>query len=249
MNELPSGLLLIDKPAGMTSHDVVDKVRRITGQRTVGHAGTLDPFATGLLLVAVGRESTKELSKFVGLDKEYEATIKLGEASATFDTEGPFSPAACPNIEIDELKTAMKRQVGEILQMPPMHSAIKIDGKKLYELARAGKEIERPARPVVIYSFELIDEARTGLDGANDMRTRLELPTEIKVRVHCGSGTYIRAMARDLGEALGTAGYLTALRRTKIGEFSVDKSAKIAELTAQNWVDHSLPPMLPSESK
>ncbi len=246
MNEInqPSGLLLVDKPAGMTSHDVVDKIRRITKQRTVGHAGTLDPFATGLLLVAVGREATKELSKFVGLDKIYEATICLGKASATFDTEGPISDAPCPPVTIDELLAAMKKQVGDILQLPPMHSAIKIDGKKLYELARQGKDIERPARAVTIHSFELVHD----LDETNEARTRFELPTEVKVKIHCGSGTYIRAMARDLGEALGTAGYLTALRRTSIGPFGIEKSAKIEQLTAQNWVDHSLPPVLLSNS-
>lgn len=233
----PSGLLLVDKPAGMTSHDVVDRIRRITKQRTVGHAGTLDPFATGLLLVAVGREATKELSQFVGLDKTYEATICLGKASATFDTEGPISDAPCPTITRAQLEEAMKKQVGDILQMPPMHSAIKIDGKKLYELARAGKDVARPARAVTVYSCELVQEP-----------TKLELPTEIMVKIHCGSGTYIRAMARDLGETLGTAGYLTALRRLSIGAFTVEKSAKLDQLSAENWVDHSLEPVLLSSS-
>ncbi len=240
----PSGLLLVDKPAGMTSHDVVDKIRRITKQRTVGHAGTLDPFATGLLLVAVGREATKELSKFVGLDKTYEATICLGKASATFDTEGPISDAPCPAVTIDELLTAMKKQVGDILQLPPMHSAIKIAGKKLYELARQGKEVERPARAVTVYNFELVDDFENGIEA----QTRLELPTSIKVKIHCGSGTYIRAMARDLGEALGTAGYLTALRRTSIGPFTIEKGAKLDQLSTENWVDATLPPVLPLSS-
>jgi tRNA pseudouridine55 synthase len=238
MEKESSGLLLIDKPAGMTSHDVIDRVRRITGQRTVGHAGTLDPFATGLLLVAVGREATKELSRFVGLNKTYEATISLGRASETFDTEGPISDAPCPAVTTEQLKEAMKKQVGEILQLPPMHSAIKIGGKKLYELARQGKEIERPARAVSVYSFE-----------SPEARTELELPTEIKVKIHCGSGTYIRAMARDLGIELGTAGYLTELRRTSVGPFGVDQAVKLDQLSPQNWIDGRIPPVLPSSSK
>lgn len=234
---MPSGLLLIDKPAGITSHDVVDRVRRITGQRTVGHAGTLDPFATGLLIVAVGREATKHLQHYVGLDKEYETEICLGKASATFDPEGPITDAPCPDITAEQLVDATKRLTGDLQQIPPMHSAIKMGGKKLYQLAREGKEIERAPRAVTVRSFELLDLTQT----------RYQLPATINARISCSSGTYIRALARDLGEALGTAGYLTALRRTRIGTFDVSQAKKLDDLTPTNWIDVAQQPVLPSK--
>lgn len=232
-----SGLLLIDKPAGITSHDVVDNIRRLTGERTVGHAGTLDPFATGLLLVAVGRQATKELSKFVGLDKVYEAEICLGKNSATFDTEGPITDAPIVDVTAEALRTAINALTGPIEQIPPMHSAIKIGGEKLYELARQGKEIERAPRPVTIFEFTRRP------DGPSLPTTT---PCTISTRIHCSSGTYIRALARDLGTALGTAGYLTALRRTAIGPFSVSDAKKLTELSPQNWIDACKPAVLPS---
>ena len=208
--------LLIDKPAGMTSHDVVNQVRRISGERKVGHAGTLDPFATGLLLVAVGRDSTKKLSEYVGLDKEYEAVFVLGARSETDDPEGPIVQSKSDRtVSKDEIETAMQKFVGQIEQVPPKYAAIKVKGKKLYELARAGKEVERKPRSVRIDEFKLI---------------KMLSDKKIRVRIQCGSGTYIRAIARDLGDELGVGAYVEELRRTKIGSYSVEQAKNLAEL-------------------
>jgi len=215
--------LLIDKPTGPTSHDVVDQVRRKTGERRVGHAGTLDPFASGLLIVAVGRESTKELSKFVGLDKIYEATFVLGATSDTDDRMGKITPVPLPpDLTEEKIKTAINKFVGEIEQIPPDYAAIKIGGKKMYEAAREGKPLEAKPRPVTIFEFEWMDA---------DVR-RGEWPfaptMEIHVRIHCSSGTYIRALARDLGHTLGTGGYVSELRRTAIGTYWVENAEKLS---------------------
>lgn len=231
--------LLIDKPSGITSHDVVDKLRRITGEQTIGHAGTLDPFATGLLIVAVGRDATKHLQKYVGLNKEYEAEIRLGETTITFDPEAEVIDKSTHEghriiVTRDELKAAMKKLTGEIGQIPPMHSAIKKGGKKLYELARKGIEVEREPRPVTIHEFKLLSKVEI------DYR----LPVTIQTRIICSSGTYIRALARDLGENLGSGGYLLALRRTKIGQFEIKDAIELKTLTTQNWIDHTRPDML-----
>lgn len=208
--------LLIDKPAGMTSHDVVNRVRRKTGERRVGHAGTLDPFATGLLILGVGRESTKELGTFLHMDKEYEADIVLGETTETFDSEGQIVDMSIKDgkrivLTKENVEAAIKSLTGPLKQIPPMHSAIKVKGKKLYELARQGKTLEVAPREVTVHSFELL----------STLPETLTLPTTITVKLFVSSGTYIRAIARDLGEKLGTGGYLTALRRTKIGDYSV----------------------------
>ena len=207
-----TGFLLINKPAGITSHDVVDQVRRITGERKVGHAGTLDPFATGLLIVAVGRGATKELSKYVGLDKEYEATFVLGARSETDDPEGPIviDPEA-REVSRQEIETAMQNFVGQIKQVPPKYAAIKVKGKKLYEAARAGEEIERKPRSVKIDEFELLSFS----------------DNKLKVRIKCGSGTYIRALARDLGEELGVGAYVSELHRTKIGSYQIEDATDL----------------------
>ena len=219
--------LLIDKPAGITSHDVVDKVRKITGERTVGHAGTLDPFATGLLIVGVGRDCTKQLSTYLGMDKEYEATFVIGATTETLDPETPVVVAPRVDTWIDpygEVRSAMKKLTGEISQIPPMHSAIKIGGQKMYNLARQGKIVEIPPRKITIHSFELLPRDSTG--GSETLPCAW--PITLKVRINCSSGTYIRALARDLGLLLGTTGYVSSLRRTKIGEYSV-ASAKTLE--------------------
>lgn len=223
--------LLIDKPAGITSHDVVDRVRKITGERTVGHAGTLDPFATGLLIVAVGRDSTKKIAQYVGLGKEYEAEIVLGATTETLDPEGTVvmmnTKSGQPIIlDPDELNTALQKLTGELQQIPPMHSAIKVKGQKLYELARQGKEIPREPRAVRVDTFEVL---------SGPITKNQELPLTLSTRIVCSSGTYIRALARDLGELLGTGGYLSALRRTKIGNFKVDEAAKLETLSPENW--------------
>jgi tRNA pseudouridine55 synthase len=234
--------LLINKPAGITSHDAVDRVRKITGERTVGHAGTLDPFATGLLIIGVGRESTKHLSKFLGMDKTYIATMCIGRTSTTLDPEGEISDPPTPHptsqklrgtskwgeITPQMLEAAMKSLTGNIKQIPPMHSAMKIGGKKLYELARKGIEIDRPPRAVTIHRF---DPLRLPFGNGESSI----LPFEIETTITCSSGTYIRALARDLGEKLGTVAYLTALERTAIGPYHLKDSIRLDDLTPETW--------------
>jgi len=220
------GFLLIDKPAGITSHDVVDRARRVTGVRRVGHAGTLDPFATGLLIVGVGREATKKLGGYLGQDKEYAGTMVLGATSDTQDGTGKITPvdgAAMP--DRSALEAALKKFTGPISQTPPMYSAKKVGGKKLYELARAGREIAREPVAVTIRELEL---------------TAFE-PPRASFRVRCSSGTYIRTLAHDVGNALGTGAYLESLRRTAIGGLTVDKAATLEELTPENWPARLLP--------
>lgn len=228
-----SGFLLVDKPVGPTSHDIVDAARRALGTRKVGHAGTLDPFASGLLILAVGPK-TKEISKFVGLDKSYEATLRLGAASDTMDRTGRISSAAMSSdektsdgdtpdggreggravVSREAFEAALARFRGGIDQVPPMYSAKKIGGKKLYELAREGKEIERKPVRVTIHELELVDYA---------------WPIA-KIRTRVSSGTYIRALADDIGKALGCGAYLEELRRTKIGKFDVKDAVKKEEI-------------------
>lgn len=220
--------LLIDKPAKITSHDVVDRVRKITGERTVGHAGTLDPFATGLLIVGVGRESTKHLNEFLGMGKTYEAIVRIGESSTTLDPEGEIIPVDGADVTAEAIDSAIKSLTGDILQIPPMHSAIKIGGQKLYELARKGIEIDRPPRPVTISRFDLAPTYTL-------QPTPHTLPFDLSVVIDCSSGTYIRAIARDLGEKLGTAGYLTQLRRTAIGPYGIEHATALNEITKENW--------------
>jgi tRNA pseudouridine55 synthase len=224
--------LLINKPAGVTSHDVVDRVRKVTGERTVGHAGTLDPFATGLLIIGVGRDSTKHLDKFLGLPKTYEAIVRIGESSTTLDPEGEIVNVSIGNrvLEIgsEEVTAAMRSLTGDLLQIPPMHSAIKIGGKKLYELARKGIEIDRPPRPVTVTRFALQPDYSLPT-------TNYSLPFNLPVIIDCSSGTYIRSLARDLGEALGTKAYLTALTRTAIGTFQLADAANLTDLNPENW--------------
>jgi tRNA pseudouridine55 synthase len=211
-------MLLIDKPAGMTSHDVVDAVRRIGKTRKVGHAGTLDPFATGLLLVAVG-PATKSIAQFVGMDKEYEAEFILGATSTTDDPEGEIRVTGGA-VQIDQLKSAMQTFVGEIDQVPPAYSAIKIGGQKMYDAARKGRSLEAPPRQVRIDAFDLLAGPAARGDGT----------AAITVRIKCGSGTYIRAIARDLGAKLGVGGYVTKLRRTKIGPFDLKEAKTLEDL-------------------
>ncbi len=215
------GLLLIDKPAGMTSHDVVDRVRKLTGIQKIGHAGTLDPFATGLLILGVGKTYTKQLGDLVGLDKNYEATFVLGARSDTDDPEGPITPTESDrDIARNEIESAMQRYLGQIEQVPPKFAAIKIKGKKMYELARAGQAVKAKPRQVHIDEYELLKTSPNN--------------HELKVRIKCGSGTYIRALARDLGEDLGVGGYVSELRRTKIGSYSIENATSLDELTTEN---------------
>ncbi len=239
------GFLLIDKPPGPTSHDVVSRVRRATGEKRVGHAGTLDPFASGLLLVGVGREATRELGKFVGLDKWYEATFLLGVGSDTDDITGTIRPSI-PNTRYQipnttQINTAISTLTGPLNQIPPSYAAIKIGGKKMYAAAREGKPLVAPPRPVVIHSFELVEFHVTDYGAPSSVPPQFQTPVpqslihntvSIRVRIHCSSGTYIRSLARDLGQALGTKGLVTELRRTSIGPFSISESLPLSTLSA-----------------
>jgi tRNA pseudouridine55 synthase len=208
-------IFAVYKPVGPTSHDVVNRVRRATGERRVGHAGTLDPLASGVLVVAVGRESTKQLSAIVESEKEYLAGIRLGQGSTTDDAEGEKSDGA--QIEppsAAEIEEALKGFVGEIEQVPPAFSAIKIGGKTAYKLARQGKPVELRARTVLIKEIELAE---------------YQWP-EVRIRVVTGPGVYIRSLARDLGQALGTAAYMSSLERTRVGQFGKDQAIPLDEL-------------------
>ena len=219
------GFLLLNKPVGMTSHDVVDSVRRITGERRVGHAGTLDPFASGLLIIGVEREATKNMQSLSGLDKSYEARFVLGARSETDDTEGEIKPVANASMLKGEgISEAMKAFLGEIDQIPPAFSAVKIGGKKMYQEARAGRPIEAPARHVRVDRFELIGSPVPDED-----------LTRIQVQIDCGSGTYVRALARDLGKNLQVGGYAESLERSSIGPFKLDEAISPKDLTQENW--------------
>ncbi|MBB5832048.1 tRNA pseudouridine(55) synthase TruB [Brachybacterium aquaticum] len=216
MSPAPHGILLVDKAPDRTSHDVVARVRWLLGTKKVGHAGTLDPMATGLLVLGIG-QGTRLLTHLVGLDKTYEATIRLGRATATDDREGEplgehVDATALTDAQIEEQVAALR---GDIAQVPSTVSAIKVDGKRAYARARAGEDVELAARPVRISRFEIT--ARREADGHLDLDAVID----------CSSGTYIRALARDLGAALGVGGHLTALRRTAVGPFAVADGAHV----------------------
>lgn len=229
------GVLIIDKPAGLTSHDVVARVRRLSGERRVGHTGTLDPFATGVLVLLLGR--TTRLAQFLrGAEKEYEALVRFGYATDTGDATGTPRPAGLRTGEVDEddvrsmiwsaqeIESALDGLRGEIEQIPPMYSAKKIGGKKLYELARRGEEIERRAARVTIHELETLDQQgellRPNEDGTCDL----------SVRVVCSAGTYIRVLAEDLAKRLGSLAHLASLRRTRAGDFKLDDAVTLDEL-------------------
>lgn len=213
-----NGLVVVDKPGGITSHDVVARVRRLAGTRKVGHAGTLDPMATGVLVLGLNR-ATRLLGHLLLTDKGYDATVRLGSSTSTDDAEGEVlaaSPAG--DVGEDAVRAGLAAMVGEIQQRPSSVSAIKVDGKRAYERVRAGETIELPARTVRVDAIEV-----TGLRRDGDA-------TEVDISVRCSSGTYIRAIARDLGETLGVGGHLTALRRTAVGLFGLDVARTLEEL-------------------
>lgn len=209
------GVLVIDKPAQMTSHDVVDRVRRLTGERRVGHTGTLDPMATGLLPVCVG-QATRLAEYLTGETKSYRATVRLGEQTATDDADGPIiAVAPVPSLTSDQLEELLRSFRGAIAQLPPAYAAIKQDGRKLYELARAGLPVITPPRAVRIDRLEI--EA-------------WERP-DLTLIVECSKGTYIRSLARDIGAALGCGGHITHLRRLRSGALTIDQAIPLAELS------------------
>lgn len=249
----PSGLMVIDKPAGMSSHDVVSRMRRIAGTRRVGHAGTLDPAATGVLILGVNK-ATKLLTYLVGQDKTYDATIRLGIETLTEDAEGEHTAAHLEAVEAliamgpEQMRARILEAVaglrGDIMQVPSAVSAIKINGVRSYARVRGGEEVELPARPVTISEFTVHSVAdgfaEYVIEDPEGEHMATSVPViDCDVTVSCSSGTYIRALARDLGKALGTGGHLTALRRTRVGAVRLQDAADLAELTARREASES----------
>ncbi len=216
LNSIPGEVLLIDKPSGWTSFDVVNKLRRAAGGLKMGHAGTLDPIATGLLIICTGRKR-KEIDRFVGLDKEYIAEMRLGIRTPSFDSETePVEERSTEGVTEQKVRDIVREFIGPQMQMPPMWSAVKVGGKRLYALARKGIDIERPARPIVVHELELVECA---------------VP-RLVIRVACSKGTYVRSLVNDIGMRLGCGACLTALRRTRIGPYSVDDASGIVQAVA-----------------
>lgn len=214
---IDDGIILIDKPAGMTSFGVVARVRRVLSKRAgkkvkVGHTGTLDPFATGLMILVIGKEC-RNASTYTKLDKVYEATFRLGQQSTTGDPEGDITDISSKVPTRQEVDVAANEFIGTIMQRPPIFSAIKINGRRAYHLARDGKEVEIPERQIEIHSLEVVDYAYPNLT----------------IRTHVSSGTYIRSLAVDIGERLGTGAYCTQLRRTRIAQWDVAGAQRLAD--------------------
>ncbi|WFB07119.1 tRNA pseudouridine(55) synthase TruB [Streptomyces sp. LX-29] len=218
----PDGLVVVDKPSGFTSHDVVAKMRGIARTRRVGHAGTLDPMATGVLVIGV-EKATRLLGHLALTEKEYRATIRLGQTTLTDDAEGEITASTgATGVELPAVEQGIAALTGDIQQVPSKVSAIKIDGKRSYARVREGEDFELPARPVTVSSFVLhADRPATAEDGTDVL--------DLDVTVVCSSGTYIRALARDLGAALGVGGHLTALRRTRVGPYGLDSGRTLEQ--------------------
>jgi len=206
-------IVAIDKPEGWTSFDVVNKLRGLTKVKKVGHAGTLDPFATGVLLICFAG-ATKQVNKLMELEKEYQGTFELGVETASHDVTGKvIAQYPVPNLSRDQIEQAAKHYAGDIMQTPPMFSALKREGRRLYELARKGEQIDLAPRPVKIYAFDIIE---------------VKLP-EIRFAVTCSRGTYIRALARDLGKDLGCGAFLKSLRRTRVGDYTAGSALSMQQ--------------------
>ena len=220
---MSKGYLLINKPPGPTSHDVIDKLRGITGERRIGHAGTIDPFARGLLLVGVGREATRNLGKFVGLDKRYRAILKLGAVSNTYDRTGEITDYGVPITNYESrIHSVLNSFIGKEKQIPPQYSAKKVKGKKAYEFARAGEEVFLKPQEIEIYDIKLL-------------ATGHEL---FALEIHCSSGTYIRSLAHDIGQKLGCGAYIEELTRVAIGNFTLEESTALQDISPENWQSH-----------
>jgi len=228
-----SGVLVVDKPIGLTSHDVVQIIRRGTGIRRAGHTGTLDPRASGVLVILIG--PAVRLSEFVSAsDKRYQATIHLGSSTDTYDSEGEIVEPNAPRVSVDEISEeyfneVLQRFVGEIEQVPPPYSAVKVQGKKAYEMAREGEEVDLSPRIIKVYSLDILEWA----------------PPEVVIDVYCSSGTYVRSLANDLGRELGTGAHLVGLRRTKSGRFTLRDAVPLRRLQeafdAGNWYRYLIP--------
>jgi tRNA pseudouridine55 synthase len=225
-----SGILVVDKPVGMTSHDVVQIIRSGTGIRRAGHTGTLDPRASGVLVILIG--PAVRLSEFVSAsDKRYQAVLRLGSTTDTYDAEGRFTRQSSAPVDISEEKfeEALKQFIGEIEQTPPPFSAVKMHGRKAYEMARQGEEVDLTPRKIQVYHLEVLEWA----------------PPEVVIDVHCSSGTYVRSLANDMGNVLGCGAYLIGLRRTKSGRFSLRDAVPLRKLQdaflAGNWYEYLIP--------
>ncbi len=219
----PSGLVIVDKPSGLTSHDVVARIRRLAGTRRVGHAGTLDPMATGVLVIGI-EQATRLLGHLALTQKEYRGTIRLGQATDTDDAEGQvIARASAAGVTPEALHAATAALTGEIQQVPPGISAIKVGGQRAYRLTREGAPPELAARPVTVSALDILDTRRSTGPAGEEL-------LDVDVHVTCSSGTYIRAIARDLGAALGTGGHLTELRRTRVGPYLARDAATLEEL-------------------
>lgn len=230
MTAVPPGLVVVDKPGGMTSHDVVGRCRRMFGTRKVGHAGTLDPMATGVLVIGVER-ATKILGLLTATAKSYSATIRLGETTTTEDAEGDVvQRVSAVAVTDDHIAAAVAALRGDIEQVPSAVSAIKVDGKRAYRMVREGQSPELAPRPVRIDRFEVLAVHRDRPGGVVD----------VDVEVDCSSGTYIRALARDVGAALGVGGHLTALRRTRVGDFGLEQARTLEQLAEAPELSYSL---------
>ena len=229
LRNVVSGVLVVDKPVGLTSHDVVQIIRRGTGIRRAGHTGTLDPRASGVLVILIG--PAVRLSEFVSAsDKRYQATIRLGGSSDTFDSEGSITNITSEvKITEEEFTEVLQQFIGEIEQVPPPYSAVKIKGRRAYEIAREGEEVELAPRIIHVYSLEILEWA----------------PPEVVIDVYCSSGTYVRSLTNDLGKALGTGAYLVGLRRTKSGRFTLRDAVPMRRLQesfeAGDWYRYLIP--------
>jgi tRNA pseudouridine55 synthase len=242
---MPDGIVIIDKPAGLTSHDVVARARRILKEKRVGHTGTLDPFATGVLVLLVGR-ATRLAQFLASAEKEYEATIRLGYATDTGDLTGARRESAgvsesagrevmaseCSTLSREEMEAALARLRGEFEQVPPMYSAKKVAGKKLYELAREGREVERKAVRVRVSEFEIAADEEGCF-----LKSNADATCDVRARVVCSAGTYVRALAESVGAALGTGAHLASLRRTRAGEFRIGVALSLEELQGRVEAD------------
>jgi len=218
------GFIIINKPVGPTSHGIINKLRKITGIKKIGHAGTLDPFASGVLICAIGRQATKQIDGFVKLKKEYVADLQLGAETDTYDREGVITKKVEPDFippQDDIVAGILKTFQGPQKQVPPMFSAKKIQGKKLYQLARKGVEIERQPSDIEIFYIQMLN---------------YEWP-RLKIKVGCSSGTYIRSLAFDIGRELGCSAYLQELQRTAVGNFNLEQAVEVEKLNENNWVD------------
>ena len=225
----PDGLLIVDKPAGWTSHDVVARCRRLCGTRKVGHAGTLDPMATGVLVLGINR-ATKLLTFLVGCDKTYTATIRLGQSTITDDAEGEITASSDVGaVSAEAVERAVAELTGEISQVPSSVSAIKVNGQRSYARVRAGQDVVLPARAVTVSRFEILSQRATTAAGHRVW--------DCDVVLDVSSGTYVRALARDLGSALGVGGHLTALRRTRVGRFGLDSAHSLEDLEVASEAD------------